>query len=145
MTFMYFRRKIPCYRVNARLSPSTPRTPLTTYKSIWHMLSWPLLQPVAPYTAALPHTAALPDSRKLPRTLPHTATHCHICACMHACTTAHHCAHCRTLPHNAALPHSCTLPRVNCDIMIIINMLMPASSDCFTHLRALLVLQEPRH
>jgi hypothetical protein len=30
-------------------------------------------------------------------------------------------------------------------IIIIINVLMPASSDCFTHLRALLVLQEPQH
>jgi hypothetical protein len=30
-------------------------------------------------------------------------------------------------------------------LIIIINMLMPASSDCFTHLKALLVLQEARH
>jgi hypothetical protein len=28
---------------------------------------------------------------------------------------------------------------------LVINMLMPASSDCFTHLRVLLVLLEPRH
>ena len=30
-------------------------------------------------------------------------------------------------------------------IMIMINMLYAGTSDCFTHLRALLVLQAPRH